>query len=55
MCQVPKELEAGTIEFEGVKFFYPFRPEVGLEGSGISWSKVGTSPFVYRGPRALIR
>ncbi|CAE7751331.1 ABCB1, partial [Symbiodinium pilosum] len=24
----PKSLHAGTIEFENVKFFYPFRPEV---------------------------
>ncbi|CAE7260932.1 ABCB1 [Symbiodinium pilosum] len=26
--EIPKELHAGHIEFEDVKFFYPFRPEI---------------------------
>ncbi|OLQ10644.1 Multidrug resistance protein 1 [Symbiodinium microadriaticum] len=26
--EIPSKLDAGTIEFEAVKFFYPFRPEV---------------------------
>ena len=26
--ECPEKLDSGTIEFEDVKFFYPFRPEI---------------------------
>ena len=47
IVQVPKGLDAGTIEFENVKFFYPFRPEVCFRGAQVSHASAGAMRHVY--------